>query len=342
LTEWDGWTIWMRKGRVLTEHDNLFHGYWTNPVYDISHRDYPLQMSIWEALHGRAAGELDTAHVLGYIWLTVVGFIWAAAYLMHAFAKVRPLLWAPVLLLVATAPAVLEQVTGDADLLLASFACLAVATMALWLRGGDRGLLVLAAIFLAAAGNTKNEGTVFVVAALVVAFAIVLVRRLDWRAFVVAAIGTVAVGIAPWHLWISAHGIEPEIQISQGLKPGYLWDRIDRLGPAIDAINGQLADQSRWAYLVPIAAVLVVFALFSGLGRRVAAYYLGVFVLVWAVFVWNYWISPIEIDWYLATSVTRVVSVPIFICVAAILHLGGIFIGEIGEARERRRTSPAG
>jgi hypothetical protein len=332
LIEWDGWTIWMRKARVLTEHGSLWHGYWTNPVYDISHRDYPLQISIFEALHGRAAGELDSAHVLGYLWLTVVGFVWAAAYLMHAFGKVRPLVWAPVLLLVATAPAVLEQVTGDADLLMAFFACLGAAAMAFWLRDGDRRLLALAAIFLAATANTKNEGAAFVVALLVVAFVIVLVRRLDWRSYVAAGIGVVAFGIAPWRLWISAHGIEPEIQIGQGLHPGYLWDRIDRLGPTIDAINGQLADQSRWAYVLPIAAVLVAFALFSGLGRRVAAYYLGTFVLVWAVFVWNYWISPIELSWYLATSVTRVVSVPIFICVAAVLHLSGIFVGALDGA----------
>jgi hypothetical protein len=337
LVEFDGWTIWMRKARIRTEHHELWHPYFTNPTYWFSHRDYPLQLPIFEALHGQAQGEMDPNKVLGFIWLTLVGFVWAAAYLMHKIGKVRPLVWAPVLLLVVTAPGVLQQMSGDADLLMAFFACLGVAAMAFWLRGGDRRLLAAAAIFLAAAANTKNEGAAFVVVALVVAFVIVLLRKLDWRSYVVAAVGTVALGVVPWRIWMSAHGIEAEIKISQGLKPGYLWDHIDRLGPTIDAINGQLSDQSRWAYLLPIAAALVAFALASGLGRRVAAYYLAVFVLVWAVFVWNYWISPIELNFYLETSVARIVSVPIFICVAAILHLSGIFVARITKGLPQLR-----
>ena len=339
LVEWDAWTIWMRKARVLTEHDSLWHSYFTNPVVGHPHRDYPLQLPIWEALHGRAQGEMDPNHVLGYIWLWEVGFIWATAYLAHVYGRVRPIVWAPVLLLVATAPGVIGQLTGDADLPMAFFACVGVAAMAFWLRDGDRRLLGLAAILLAAAANTKNEGAASVVAVLVVASVIVLVRRLDWRAYVTAAVGVIAVGVLPWRLWLSAHGIEAEIQVGTGLKPGYLIHHFDRLGPTITAINDQLADPARWAYLVPIAAVLVAFALFSGLGRRVAAYYLAVFVLVWAVFVWNYWISPIELEWYLATSVFRIVSVPIFICVAAILHLSGIFVGALDGSG---RSSPAG
>lgn len=339
LTEFDGWTIWTRKARLLTLHDSIWHGYWTNHVYDFSHRDYPLQLPILEAINGRAAGELDTDHVLGWLWVLLIGFVWGAAYLMHVFGKVRPIVWAPVLLLVATAPAVYEQVSGDADLPLALFACLGTATMAFWLRDGDRRVLALAAIFLAAAANTKNEGAAFVIAVLAVALVIVLARKLQWRAFLVAAIGVLAVGLAPWRLWMSAHGIEPEIKISKGLNPSYLWDHHDRLGVTIDAINGQLADQSRWAYLVPLAALMVTFALCSGLGRRIAAYYLGAFVLVWAVFVWNYWISEIDIGFYLASSVSRVVSVPIFIAAAAAIHLAGIFVAELDDAVRRRRTS---
>jgi hypothetical protein len=256
---------------------------------------------------------------------------------------VRPIVWAPVLLLVATAPGVLSQLNGDADLSMAFFACLGAAAMAFWLREGDRRLLALSAILLAAAANTKNEGSAFVVALLVVGFVIVLVRRLDWRSFVACAVGVVVVGIAPWRLWISAHSIEPEIKIGTGLKPGYLIEHFDRVGPTISALNGQFSDLSRWVYLVPIAGVLLTFALISGLGRRVAAFYAGVFGLVWAVFIWNYWISPIELSWYLNTSDFRVVTVPIFVCVAAILHLAGIFVAELERNLSRSdRSASAG
>jgi hypothetical protein len=326
LVEWDAWSIWMRKARILTEHGSLWHPYFTNPVIGHPHRDYPLQLPIWEALHGKAEGEMNPNRVLGFIWLWEVGFIWAIAYVAHVYGRVRPVVWAPVLLLVATAPSVLSQLTGDADLPMAFFVCLGVATMAFWIRDGDRRLLGLAAILLAAAANTKNEGAASVVAVLVVAFVVVLLCRLDWRSYLAAAVGIVVVGILPWRLWLSAHGIEAELQVSTGLKPGYLIDHFDRVGPTIAALNDQLANTAGWPYLVPIAAMLVGFALVSGLGRRVAAFYLGAFVLIWAVFVWNYWISPIELSWYLETSAFRVVSIPIFVCIAAILHLSGIFV----------------
>jgi hypothetical protein len=340
LFEWDAWSIWERKARMLTEHDNLWHPFFSNATIAHPHLDYPLQLPIWEALHGRAAGELNPNHVLGWIWLLEVAFIWGAAYLVHVYGRVRPVVWAPVLLLVAVAPGVLTQLNGDADLPMAFLACLGVASMGFWLKDGDRSILALAAIFLAATANTKNEGTAAVIAVLVVAFVITLVRKLDWRSYVTAAVGVVLVGVVPWHLWISAHSIEPEIQISTGLKPGYLIEHFDRVGPAISALNNQLSDPERWVYLVPIAALLVAFSLVSGLGRRVAAFYLGAFALVWAIFVWNYWISPIELSWYLETSDTRVVSVPIFICIAAILHLAGIYVGEL-ERFSRRFTRSA-
>jgi hypothetical protein len=327
----DAWTIWARKAQVLFVHSSLWGPFFENPAYAFTHLDYPLQLPIWEAIHLRAAGSQDTQPLLGHVWLLLVAFVWAVAYLLHVHGRVQPFVWAPLLLLVFTAPAVWQQASGSADLPLAMFVCLGAISLALWLNGGDVRLLALATLMLAAAANTKNEGMATVVAVLAVAAGVVLVCRLDRRAFLIAAGVVVGVGVLPWRIWLATHGIEGDIPVSSGVDPGYLIDRIERVRPSIDGINAQLADQSRWVYLVPLAALAIVASLVSGLARRVATFYLGVLLVIWAIFVWSYWISPYDLNWHLATSASRVVSVIVLVCVAAVLHLSGIFASALAR-----------
>ncbi len=340
LVEWDGWAIWGRKAQVLTDHASLWPSFFKNSAYYSAHLDYPILFPVWEAIHSRAAGVFDTTEILGHVWLWVVGLIWGLAYLVHVHVRVRPLVWAPVLLLLATAPAIWQQASGDADLPMAIFVAFGAISIGVWLGGGDRRSLALGAIMLAAAANTKNEGTAAALVVMAVAGAIVLARKLDLRAWAVAATGTVVVGILPWHAWLAAQHIESDLPLSKGIDPAYLAGRTSRIGPSISALVAQMAEQSRWVYLVPLGALCVAFALVSGLGRRIAAFYLGAFLVLSAIFVWIYWIGPYELNWYLGTSVPRVVSVLMLLSAVAILHLCGAFVAALiggGEAGERRR-----
>jgi hypothetical protein len=330
LFAWDSWTIWARKAEVLTAHNSLVSDFFTNQSYSFSHLEYPLQLPIWEAIHFRAAATFDMQAVLRHVWLLMAGFVWAIAYVLRE--QVRPVVWAPLLLLAAGAPGVGEQLlSGYADVPMAIFACLAVAALGLWLQKQETRHLALAAIFLAATANTKNEGLAAAVVILAVTGLFVLLARLRLKPYVIAA-GAVILSILPWRIWLAAHGIEGSMPIAKGLQPGYLLSRIDRVGPAISAINNQLAEQGKWLYLVPLAAVVVLASLVSGVGRRIAAFYLASFALVWMAFVWSYWISPFDLSWHLAGSVTRVVSMPIFICLAAVLHLSGLLVGALAPA----------
>jgi hypothetical protein len=331
MTEGDAWTIWVRKAQILTEHDSLWLPFFKNSVYSFAHLDYPLQIPIFEAIHSRAAGSFDTQALLGHLWLLLIAFIWAAAYVVHVYGRVRPIVWAPVLLLVATAPAIWQQSSGDADLPMAMFACIGVVASGIWLRTGDKRALALGAVMLAAAANTKNEGTATVMGAIITLGVIVLARKLDRRAFAFAAGYVVVFGVLPWRLWLSHQGIKGDVPVGKSLNPGYLIERFDRVWPTVKAIALQLADQGRWAYIVPLAAVFIVAALVSNLGRRIAAFYLGVFALSWAGFVATYWISANELSWYLETSVSRIVTVLVLICAAAVLHLSGIFLDALGR-----------
>jgi len=329
----DGWTIWARKAQMLTVHDHLLSGFFAGPSYGFMHSDYPLQYPVWEALHFRAAGAFDTATLLRHVWLLLVAFVWAVAFLLRK--QVRPLVWAPLLLLAAAAPGFWQQLlTGYADVPMAIFACLGAISLALWLRRGEGGFLALAAIMLAAAANTKNEGLMTAVALLVAAALVVLLRGLRWRQFVFAA-AAVVVAVLPWRIWLAAHSIKGDLPVSEGLNPSYLLDRIDRVWPAIRVTAAQLANQGRWLYLLPLAALAVAASLLSGIGRRVAGFYLVSFVLVWAGFVWSYWISPHPIGWHLSTSASRVISALVFIGVAAVVHLSGLLLTALGERRRQ-------
>jgi hypothetical protein len=322
LTGWDAWSIWARKAQMLTEHDSLVGGFWTSSSYSWTHLDYPIQFPVWEALHFRAAGEFDTQALLRHVWLLLVAFVAAVAYLMQG--RVRPLVWAPPLLLAAVAPGLWGQLlTGYADVPMALFACLGTLSLALWLSEGDGRFLALAAIMLAAAANLKNEGLMAAAALLLVTGSIAVRRRFHLPELVVAA-GAVVLAVLPWRAWISVQGIEGDLPISKGIAdPGYMLDRIDRVWPSIEAIASQLADQGRWLQLLPLAALVVAVSLVSGRGRGTAVFYLASFVLVWAGIVWSYWVSPHPLEWHLGLSVDRVVSVLVLICLAAVVHLSG-------------------
>ena len=100
-----------------------------------------------------------------------VGFVGGAWTLLRATS--RPLLLASTLLALVCVPTFFHQLeTNYADVPLAMFTALGIAALATWLRTGEQGLLPAAALFLAAAALTKNEGETFALAALVAALCV--------------------------------------------------------------------------------------------------------------------------------------------------------------------------
>lgn len=337
---WDAWGFYARKAEMLTWHDSLIPQFWGNSNYTFVMPGYPLQIPIFEALHFRAAGSIDTQAIARHLWLLLVAFVWGAAYLLRD--RVRPVIWAPVLLLVAVAPGIWEQLLTDfTDVPMAMFAGMGAIALGLWLNEGEEGggrFLALAAVMLGAAANTKNEGLMVAVALLLVAGAVGLVRRVRIRPFLIAC-GVVAVSILPWRIWMSAHDVKSDLPVGKGLDPGYMLPRTSRIWPAIRTLSHELSDQSRWVYLLPLAVLVIIAALISGTARRVAAFYAASFVVVFAGFVWTYWLSPYPIGWHLENSANRVITVMVFICVAGLVHLSGLLLSELQQ--ERRHPDDA-
>lgn len=323
LTGFDGWSIWTRKAQMLTESSGLPTEFLESASYVFTHPDYPLLYPVWQSIHFRAAGEVDTQLLHGHLWLLLVACIWALAYL--AAPRVRAVVWAPVLLAVAVAPGVWRQLlTGFADVPLGIFLVVGALLVGLWLAEGGREKLALGALMLAAAASTKNEGLTTAVA--VIASAALTLpagrRRAELRDLAVAAGGFVLV-LLPWRVWIAVHDIGSDLPVADGLKPGFLADRTERVGPAVRALNANLSDQANWLYLVPVAVVVALACVAARAGARVALFYLVTAATVWALLVWAYWISPYDIDYHLRTSADRVVTGLVFVMVAAVLQLAG-------------------
>jgi len=342
LDQQDAWSIWTRKAQLLTVNDTLPSEFFTSESYAFMHPDYPLLLPVWEALHFRTAGRIDTQAVHAHLWLLLPAFVGAAAYLVRDV--MGPLIWAPILLGVGAAPGVWQQLLwAFADLPMALFAGVGALCLGLWLTRGRGSDLVLSGVMLAAAASTKNEGLMSAAALLLVAAIVVLAtRRSQALPFArrrsealpstrgrsqALGLGLTALGVVvallPWRIWMAAHGVAGELPVLKGLDPGYLLDRTERVMPAVRAINAQLARQEQWVYLVPLAVLVAGASLVAGVNRRAAALYLGAGAIMWGLLVWAYWIYPLDLTFLLTTSPDRVITGLIFVCVAAVLHLTG-------------------
>jgi hypothetical protein len=129
-----------------------------------------------------------------------------------------------------------------------------------------------------------------------------------WRGFAALAAGPV-LGLAAWKLWLVTHD-QPLgstlYDFSDVLHPIYLIERLDRLGYAIPELLDLLLSPDRWLLVVPLAVSAGVLALQSRRG-------LAVFALAWLVFAFLglatvYWISSVDVWWFVDTSAERVVT----------------------------------
>jgi hypothetical protein len=342
LTEWDGWSIWTRKAIMLVHTDTLSGDFWTGPAYEFMHQDYPLLVPLLEAVFFRAGAAIDTQAVHAQLWLLVIGFVWAAAWVASRVA--RPLVWAPLLLLVPLTPGLYEQVlSGYADVPVAMFLGLGVLLLGVWIDQRDPWQLWLGALMLAGAAGVKNEGLLGGVAALVCLTVLLLATRERSGLLRLAAAWAVfLVGVLPWRLWMAANDVTGDLPLDKGLSPSYLADRDDRVWPAVETLQGQLADQGQWLYLLPLGAALAIAGLVVGTRRRAAAFYLATGLTTFGGLVWAYWVSPNDLSWHLSTSADRVVASVVLVATAASLHLGGALAPQPRErtSREVQESGP--
>ena len=311
-TAWDAWAFWLPKARSLVLFDGIDTG--VGGFTSFAHPAYPPLLPAMEAAAFRFTGTLEASRALPVQhWLLAVAFLAALGGLLAGRVP-PPVLW-PSLALVALMPNFGRLVgTSLGDEPLVFLVGLAGACAALWLRERDPRHAFLAAALLGAAALAKGEGLmlgVLIAAALVLA---TLVQRpFAWRAPAAIAAAPVAVSLA-WRGWLAAQGLPgwEDYRPTDLLHPGYLADRLDRLGTALSDLPAYLLEPDRWLLTVPLALAAAVLA-----ARRAP----GLTTLVLAVVTVGffsmatiYWISPLPLAWYIDNSAERVVGSLVFFC----------------------------
>jgi hypothetical protein len=306
LTAEDGWAIWGLKAHALFSNGGVQSPVFTATAYERSHTDYPLLFPALEALEFRAIGRFDQS----IIDTQIAVFATSASLAVWSVLRLASWRWlaAGVALALLGLPACAPTVTwNNVDVPLALMVTLAAVLLARWLEVGDRASLWGAALFLAGAAATKNEGQLFAVI-LVVAAAIVPHSACSNRRTFVTTCG-LALGLAiiPWRIWLLTHGIRnSDLAFSHLLDLRILEARSGRVGPAGARLLAELVGTASLALLTGLGVSGFLAALATG-QRRVPA-----FLALWtggsfAALVAAYWISRWPLEAHLDTSASRIV-----------------------------------
>jgi hypothetical protein len=329
----DDMAIWSFKALAFFQYDGALE-----PRVIVSpgpaHLDYPVLQPLLESLFFRAMGnpELQEWHIA--LWILFGCFVWTVGFLMRSAGAAPVLLAVPVGVLALAPGGAFWVATGYADITVACFVAAAALAFGLWLNGRPDGYAVLAGAFLAAGANVKNEGVAFG-ACLLVACAVVVAatRSGRWRGWVAAAV-VAAAGALPWIAWRASRGLSSQDvgSASDSVDPGLLGGRLDRLWTAAGEVLEQLGDQGRWSWIVPCFLAVAVASLWTGEGRRLAAFYLGSASLMTAALLWVYWTGSLPVANWLAFSANRVVASVVFVSAAGLTHLVALALREPGRA----------
>jgi hypothetical protein len=340
VDEYDAWNLWSRKAELLFLDPHLPLAFFKSAAYygggnapGNLHSDYPLVLPLLEDIHLRGLGRQDVRQVHEVFWLLLIAFVWAVRFLVARISGAA----VSALVLCGAAMFVSGTVlTAYADVPMALFLGTGVLALGLWLEFGAASYLCMAMLLLGGAAGIKNEGLLGAAAALLIALIVVLQRRerAQFRRLLLGAAGFGALAVAPWRLWLSAHGLKGELPLGKGLNPGFLADRFDRVWPSMGALHDQLTNHESVAIFAAIGIALAIVRL-RGPGRSpVAGFYLGVGVLYYFALVWAYWISPLPLRFHLDTSVSRVYLGIGFIALAGILQMGNLSLRAAPVAHE--------
>jgi hypothetical protein len=304
---WDGWAIWSLKAKAFAATGGFAGPVFTDPVYAYAHADYPPLLSAVQGALYRLAGSTDAG------WPLQVHLVWwwaCGVLALTGFARRRGTAALLLLLSWAVAPHLVRQViSGYADvpmamLLLCGAALLSQMSPARWAP---------AALLLAGAGLTKNEGLLL---ALAVVAAVAVWHPERRRAAAGAAAATVVV-FAPWAAFVWLGEISNDVVAGLTAQPPVALDILARLPVAFAAVLREVVWAPRWGFLVLACSIVLVWAGARARGLLVAALAgLMLFVAIYAI-------TPRDFDWHVEGSIDRVVTAPLgLLALAAACSVG--------------------
>ena len=311
LTVWDSWAIWVRKAIIL---GGSLDPFFTSKIYEPMHPDYPIGLPALQSAIFSLSGQTNTTTIDIPLWLMVPAGASTLAYL----APVRPRFWVPVVATILVLPPLSAQtLSGYADVPLVMLLAAGALAGGRWLVEDRREQLLTAAVFIAGAVCVKNEG---VMVGLMLMALLTALRFRSWRQLMPAWLIVLA-GLLPWRIWITVNGIKGDLPVEKIFDPGFLIDRIDRVGTAADYLIGQSLFGQGGLRAALLVTVLTAAAVLLALNwqRRQAVFGLLSVAGATAALLFAYWVSPNEINWYLLNSADRVILIPVVLLLVSSL-----------------------
>ena len=303
----DVWNQWLPKAKLLY----FFGGLDTGPGGFTSqfNPDYPPLNAVSEALAFHAIGSTDVLDLARLHWALAASFILGVAAILAP--RVRPAILWPSLAMLSVSPAFGSLVGSSlADEPLALMIAMAGLASIVWVLEGETGYIALAGLFLAAAAATKNEGLML---ALIVVVSLLATGRGRGHPRILLALCTAILAVhGVWRIWLAHNDVprNPFYDLSDALNPGYLASRLDRLSYALGELMDQLVTPSRWLLLVPAALIMALLAFRRS--RDLSLFVTSVVVLDILGFSVIYWLSRVDLHFYVDNTVDRL---PAFIAV---------------------------
>jgi hypothetical protein len=311
----DVWNFWLPKAKTIFYFGGLDTG--VGGFTSQTSPDYPPLLPALEATAFRFVGGTDALALPLAHWVVAVAFFGALAGLLAG--RVRPAILWPALALLAFMPMVGRLIGSSlADEPLALLVALAGVCGVASLEEREWRLGLLAGVFLVAATLTKNEGLMLAVV-LAVALALAARSRRAWLTGAALAAAALAAFLV-WKAWLDRHGVPGNYAYDFGdlLRPGYLADRVERLEYGAGQLLEQLVSPSRWLVTVPATLALAV-----AIARRrsdLTTLVLATTVLAFLGYATVYWISSVELHFYVDNNVDRVVA-PTVVLLGALFPL---------------------
>lgn len=336
MQAFDAFAFWIPKAKAIY----FFGGLDETLFRTLPGPSYPLFVPALQAMDFHLMGSADQVTIALQYWFLLLGFVAAVAGLLRPRVP-AVLVWTFLALAVALPELGKRMLNPQADWPLDIFFALAALCVAVWLTTGERWLLGVYALLLAAELATKREGQMLTACLLVPALAVTWrSARRAWPWLVGLAVAAYLVNV-PWRIWWESRGLAPDTPDS---GVGTLSAHASRIGPAIRIVLELLFDYGMWLAVVPIALA----AALTLLARRdwqLPTLFAGTTLLALVGFTWILWSIPsLPLNTSQgATPIPRAVGAVVLLAVAYAPLLLWRLLGGYAWApifRSRRSTSP--
>ena len=308
LFEIDTMLNWVMKAKVIWAGGDHLTGVldplvFTRPdLHPQSHLEYPLGLNALLAwsFHWMGAADIRVMHLqLVLLVAAAVGTSWA---ILRPLVPDLPL--AVGLAGLVVMPAFVHHLlTAYADIPLAVVWATGALALIRWGAEGDRYLLGLATLLLAASLAVKQDGSFYDAAIYIGVAAPLLVRQRRRVLELFVSAGIVVLTAVPWQLYTATHHLS-----RHDVRPGLerMQAQTDRLLPTLDGMLDVVAHPRTTLIAMPLALALAIVCVRRRRRTEVVVPFLISVVVVLAAILFIYWNSAVTLEVVLIPALGRI------------------------------------